>query len=234
MFGIIDLASLPKDRFWLYRSQWNKEDHTLHVLPHWNWKEGQNVPVYVYTDYPTAELFVNGVSQGRQTKAVPVEPTDGNRRDKEVMKRFRLMWEDVRFVPGEIRVVAYDANGYPKMEKVVKTAGKPHHIELSTYRTSLSADGKDLAYVTAKVVDKDGNLCPLDGRLMTFSVEGAGKYRAAANGDPTCLDIFHEPKMHAFNGLLTVIMQAGETSGTAVLNVKAKGLKGATLSLPVK
>ena len=234
MFGIIDLASLPKDRFWLYRSQWNKEDHTLHVLPHWNWKEGQNVPVYVYTDYPTAELFVNGVSQGRQTKAVPTEPTDGDRRDKEVMKRFRLMWEDVRYVPGEIRVVAYDANGYPKMEKVVKTAGKPHHIELSTYRTSLSADGKDLAYVTAKVVDKDGNLCPLDGRLMTFSVEGAGKYRAAANGDPTCLDIFHEPKMHAFNGLLTVIMQAGETSGTAVLNVKAKGLKGATLSLPVK
>ena len=234
MFGIIDLASLPKDRFWLYRSQWNKEDHTLHVLPHWNWKEGQNVPVYVYTDYPTAELFVNGVSQGRQTKAVPVEPTDGNRRSKEVMKRFRLMWEDVKYVPGEIRVVAYDANGYPKMEKTVKTAGKPHHIELSTYRTSLSADGKDLAYVTAKVVDMDGNLCPLDGRLMTFSVYGAGKYRASANGDPTCLDIFHEPQMHAFNGLLTVIVQAGETAGNVTLTVNAKGLKGATLSLPVK
>ena len=184
MFGIIDLASLPKDRFWLYRSQWNKTDHTLHVLPHWNWKDGQNVPVYVYTDYPTAELFVNGVSQGRQTKAVPVEPTTGNRRNKDVMKRFRLMWEDVKYVPGEIRVVAYDANGYPKMEKTVKTAGKPHHIELETYRTSLAADGKDLAYVTASIVDKDGNLCPLDGRLMTFSVAGAGSYRASANGVP--------------------------------------------------
>jgi beta-galactosidase len=234
MFGIIDLASLPKDRFWLYRSQWNKIDHTLHVLPHWNWKEGQNVPVYVYTDYPTAELFVNGVSQGRQTKAVPVEPTTGNRRNKEVMKRFRLMWEDVKYVPGEIRVVAYDTNGYPKMEKTIKTAGKPHHIELSTYRTSLDADGKDLAYVTVRVVDKDGNLCPLDGRLMTFSVEGAGVYRASANGDPTCLDIFHEPKMHAFGGMLSVIVKARETSGDVILKVNAKGLESASLTLPVK
>ena len=234
MFGIIDLASIPKDRFWLYRSQWNRTDHTLHVLPHWNWKAGQNVPVYVYTDYPSAELFVNGVSQGRQTKAVAVEPTDGDRKNRETMKRFRLMWEDVRYVPGEIRVVAYDGDGYPKMEKIVKTAGKPHHIELSTYRASLDADGKDLAYVTVKVVDKDGNLCPLDGRLMTFSVDGAGVYRASANGDPTCLDIFHEPQMHAFGGMLTVIVQAGETPGDVTLNVNAKGLKPASLTLPVK
>ena len=234
MFGIIDLASIPKDRYYLYRSQWNKTDHTLHVLPHWNWKEGQNVPVYVYTDYPTAELFVNGVSQGRLTKLVPDQPTDGNRKDREIMKRFRLMWEDVKYVPGEIRVVAYDANGYPKMEKTVKTAGKPHHIELSTYRTDLAADGKDLAYVTVRIVDKDGNLCTLDARLMNFSVKGEGVYRAAANGDPTCLDIFHEPQMHAFNGLLTVIVQAGETAGNVTLTVNAKGLKGATLSLPVK
>lgn len=234
MFGIIDLASIPKDRFWLYRSQWNKTDHTLHVLPHWNWKAGQNVPVYVYTDYPSAELFVNGVSQGRQTKAVAVEPTDGDRKNRETMKRFRLMWEDVIYVPGEIRVVAYDGDGYPKMEKIVKTAGKPHHIELSTYRASLDADGKDLAYVTVKVVDKDGNLCPLDGRLMTFSVDGAGVYRASANGDPTCLDIFHEPQMHAFGGMLTVIVQAGETPGDVTLNVNAKGLKPASLTLPVK
>lgn len=234
MFGIIDLASIPKDRFWLYRSQWNKTDHTLHVLPHWNWKAGQNVPVYVYTDYPSAELFVNGVSQGRQTKAVAVEPTDGDRKNRETMKRFRLMWEDVRYVPGEIRVVAYDGDGYPKMEKIVKTAGKPHHIELSTYRASLDADGKDLAYVTVKVVDKDGNLCPLDGRLMTFSVDGAGVYRASANGDPTCLDIFHEPQMHAFGGMLTVIVQAGETPGDVTLTVNAKGLKPASLTLPVE
>ena len=234
MFGIIDLASLPKDRFYLYRSQWNKNAHTLHVLPHWNWKSGQTVPVFVYTDFPSAELFVNGVSQGRISKDVSQGLTDGKRTNPETMKRFRLMWNDVKYVSGEIRVVAYDADGKPQMEKVVRTAGNPHHIELSTYRTSLAADGKDLAYVTAKIVDKDGNLCPLDGRLMTFSVQGAGRYRAAANGDPTCLDIFHEPKMHAFNGLLTIIVQALETEGEAVLTVKAKGLKDATLAIPVK
>ena len=233
MFGIIDLASIPKDRFWLYRSQWNKTDHTLHVLPHWNWKEGQNVPVFVYTDYPSAELFVNGVSQGKVCKDVSQGLTDGNRRNPETLKRFRLMWNDVKFVPGEIRVVAYDKDGNAAMEKTVKTAGKPHHIELETYRTSLAADGKDLAYVTASVVDKDGNLCPLDGRLMTFAVQGAGSYRASANGDPTCLDIFHEPQMHAFGGKLTVIVQAGENPGNVTLKVNSKGLQSASLTLPV-
>ena len=234
MFGIIDLASIPKDRFWLYRSQWNKTDHTLHVLPHWNWKEGQNVPVFVYTDYPTAELFVNGVSQGKVSKDVSQGLTDGSRRNPETLKRFRLMWNEVKFVPGEIRIVAYDKDGNAAMEKTVKTAGKPHHIKLETYRTSLAADGKDLAYVTASIVDKDGNLCPLDGRLMTFSVAGAGSYRASANGDPTCLDIFHEPQMHAFGGKLTVIVQAGENPGTVTLKVNAKGLQSAYMTLPVE
>ena len=176
---------------------------------------------------------MNGVSQGRQTKVQDAPLTDGNRKDRETMKRFRLMWENVEYIPGEIKVVAYDQNGYPKMEKTIRTAGKPHHVELDTYRTGLAADGKDLAYVTVKVVDKDGNLCPTDGRLMTFSVSGAGSYRASANGDPTCLDMFHLPQMHAFNGMLTVIVQAGETSGDVTLNVNAKGLKGASLTLPV-
>ena len=234
MFGIIDLASLPKDRFYLYRSQWNKNDHTLHVLPHWNWKSGQTVPVFVYTDFPSAELFVNGVSQGMISKDVTQGLTDGKRTNPETLKRFRLMWNDVKYVPGEIRVVAYDAEGKAQMEKVVKTAGKPHHIELATYRTSLAADGKDLAYVTAKVVDKDGNLCPLDRRILNFAVSGAGSYRAAANGDPTCLDLFHEPKMHAFGGMLTVIVQAGENPGNVTLKVSAKGLKPASLVLSVE
>ena len=190
--------------------------------------------MFVYTDYPTAELFVNGVSQGKISKDVSQGRTDGNKQNYETLKRFRLMWNDVKFVPGEIRVVAYDESGLPQMEKIVRTAGKPHHIELSSYKTSLFADGKDLAYVTAKIVDKDGNLCPLDGRLMKFSVTGAATYRAAANGDPTCLDIFHEPQMHAFGGMLTVIVQAGDTAGEAVLNVSAKGLKNGTINFELK
>ncbi len=225
MFGIIDLASIPKDRYYLYRSIWNKDEETLHILPHWNWEgyEGKPIPVFVYTNYPSAELFVNGKSYGRQTK---------NRQTVE--NRYRLMWHNVTYEPGEVKVIAYDADGKAVAEKKVYTAGKPHHIELQTDYTSLKADGKDLAYVTVRVVDKEGNLCPTDGRRLNFRVKGAGSYRASANGDPTCLDLFHLPQMHAFNGMLTVIVQAGETAGNLELQVSAKGLKTARLVLPVQ
>ncbi|MEJ8738802.1 glycoside hydrolase family 2 TIM barrel-domain containing protein [Phocaeicola sp. HCN-6420] len=226
MFGIIDLASIPKDRYYLYRSVWNKEAETLHILPHWNWegREGEKTPVFVYTNYPSAELFINGKSYGRQTK----------RKDGTVENRYRLMWYDAVYQPGEVKVVAYDEQGNPAAEKTIRTAGKPHHIELVTDRTSLQADGKDLAYVTLRIVDKDGNLCPNDGRLVSFKVKGAGKYRASANGDPTCLDLFHKPEMHAFGGMLTVIIQSGEKVGDIELQATAKGVKAGIIRIPVK
>lgn len=226
MFGIIDLASIPKDRYYLYRSVWNKEAETLHILPHWNWegREGEKTPVFVYTNYPSAELFINGKSYGRQTK----------HKNGTVENRYRLMWHDAVYQPGEVRVVAYDEQGNPVAEKTVRTAGKPHHIELVTDRSSLQADGKDLAYVTLRIVDKDGNLCPNDGRLVSFKVKGAGKYRASANGDPTCLDLFHKPEMHAFGGMLTVIVQSGEKAGEIELQATAKGIKTGTIRIPEK
>lgn len=226
MFGIIDLASIPKDRYYLYRSVWNKEAETLHILPHWNWegREGEKIPVFVYTNYPSAELFINGKSYGHQTK----------HKNGTVENRYRLMWHDAVYQPGEVRVVAYDEQGNPVAEKTVRTAGKPHHIELVTDRSSLQADGKDLAYVTLRIVDKDGNLCPNDGRLVSFKVKGTGKYRASANGDPTCLDLFHKPEMHAFGGMLTVIVQSGEKTGEIELQATAKGIKTGTIRIPVK
>lgn len=226
MFGIIDLASIPKDRYYLYRSVWNKEAETLHILPHWNWegREGEKTPVFVYTNYPSAELFINGKSYGRQTK----------HKNGTVENRYRLMWHDAVYQPGEVRVVAYDEQGNPVAEKTIRTAGKPHHIELVTDRSSLQADGKDLAYVTLRIVDKDGNLCPNDGRLVSFKVKGAGKYRASANGDPTCLDLFHKPEMHAFGGMLTVIVQSGEKTGEIELQATAKGIKTGAIRIPVK
>lgn len=226
MFGIIDLASIPKDRYYLYRSVWNKDAETLHILPHWNWegREGQKVPVFVYTNYPSAELFINGKSYGRQTK----------HKNGDVENRYRLMWHDAVYEPGEVKVVAYDADGKAVAEKTVRTAGKPHHIELTTDYPTLKADGKDLAYVTLRIVDKDGNLCPTDGRLVNFKVKGAGKYRASANGDPTCLDLFHLPRMHAFSGMLTVIVQSGEESGEIELQASAKGIKAGKIKINVK
>ena len=225
MFGIIDLASIPKDRYYLYRSLWNRNEETLHILPHWNWEghEGEKVPVFVYTNYSSAELFVNGKSYGKQTK-----------NNQTVENRYRLMWHDVVYEPGEVKVIAYDRNGKATAEKVIRTAGKPHRIELSTPHHTLNADGKDLAYVTLRIVDKDGNLCPTDGRLVNFNVKGAGRYRASANGDPTCLDLFHLPRMHAFNGMLTVILQASKEAGTMELKASAKGLKSGSIQIDVK
>lgn len=236
VFGIIDLASLPKDRYYLYRSLWNKRDNTLHVLPHWTWsgREGENTPVFVYTSYPEAELFVNGKSYGKQRKLDAKAALSLKEKDALwLQRRYRLMWMDVPYEPGELKVVAYDKDGRPAEEKIVRTAGKPHHLEVVADRMQLTADGKDLAYITVRVVDKDGNLCPVDNRLVTFSVKGAGTFRAAANGDATCLDLFHLPRMHAFSGQLTAIVQTGTEAGQLVFEAKAKGLKSAKLTLDV-
>lgn len=235
MFGIIDLASIPKDRYYLYKSIWNKNEHTLHILPHWNWEghEGDTVPVFVYTDYPEAELFINGKSYGRQRKETDAPATKG-KIEFDVLKRYRLMWMDAIYQPGEVKVVAYDKQGNKAAEKVLRTAGKPHHLELVTRHNTLKADGKDLAYVTVRVVDKDGNLCPVDSREVKFSVKGAGSFRATANGDATNLQQFHLPRMKAFSGQLTAIVQAGESAGEIILTASAKGVKSGKISIDVE
>ena len=225
-FGIIDLASIPKDRYWLYRSVWRPDVETLHILPHWTWpgREGEITPVYVYTNYPSAELFVNGESQGMQTKSMENEQT-----------RYRLMWNEVVYQPGEIKVVAYDAKGNAVAESSVRTAGHPDHLELNADRTIISSDGKDLAYVEVSVVDKNGNLCPSDGRLVSFSTDGdGGFYRASANGDPSCTDLFHLPQMHLFNGKLTAIVQASEIPGEVTLTASAEDLREGTITITTK
>lgn len=222
MFGIIDLASLPKDRYYLYRSVWNDKQNTLHILPHWTWMDriGENTPVFVYTNHPSAELFINGKSQGIQKKS-----------NQSNLHRFRLMWMDTTFEPGELKVVAYNHDGEKVDVKTIHTADKPNSIELKTTKTELTADGKDLSYITIKVVDKDGNLCPHENRKISFSVKGAGVFRAVANGDPTNLEAFHLPEMHTFNGMLTMIVQSSTKEGDIIVNAKSKGLKSGTLRL---
>ena len=236
LFGIIDLASLPKDRYWLYRSVWAPEEGTLHIVPHWTWpgREGEITPVFVYTNAPSAELFVNGKSQGfrRKLSGPQVEalrPSD----PLWLQRRYRLIWDDVRYEPGELRVVAYNADGSKMAEQTIRTAGKPHHIQLTTDSKGLQANGDDLAYVTVSIVDKDGNLCPDATPVVEFSTKGAGHFRAAGNGDATCLDLFHLPRHHAFAGQLTAIVESSKVPGTLTLTAKAKGLKPATLTLTV-
>ncbi len=235
LFGIIDLASLPKDRYYLFRSQWNRRDHTLHILPHWTWpgREGHVTPVMVYTDYPEAELFINGRSQGRQRRLTAAEAA-ASTDSLALLRRYRMIWPDAVYTPGTIEVVAYDNSGQPADTATVHTASAPHHIELISSRDTLEPTGDDLAYVTVRVVDRNGNLCPHDSRQIQFSVDGAGSYRAAANGDPTCTEQFHLPRMHASAGQLTAIVQSKTTPGTLRLRAKAPGLKSATIEIPVK
>ncbi len=239
-FGAVDLATLPKDRFYLYRSHWNKSEETLHILPHWTWngREGEVTPIFVYTNYPTAEVFINGKSQGKQTKnlSIPLRETENPESQKtfERQKRYRLMWLNTKYEPGSVKVVAYNDKGEAVAEKEIHTAGKPYQIKLTADRNYIKADGKDLAYITVEVVDKEGNVCPNVNDLVQFEVKGAGKFRASANGDATSLDLFHEPKMHLFNGKLMAIVQASEKTGEIIFKAKSQKIKGNQIKIQVK
>ncbi len=221
-FGIFDLAGLPKDRYYLYRSRWNTEEETIHLLPHWNWqgREGEVTPVYCYTNYPTAELFVNGKSQGRISKNPEV-----------LMDRYRLRWNEVKYEPGELKVVVYDKDGNRKGEKVVRTAGNAVGMQLEADRKTAVADGKDMVFVTVKIVDKDGNFCPTANNQLRFKVDGAGVFKGVCNGDATSLEVFTEPTMKAFNGALVVGVQTKKEAGDIKLTVSGKGLKSQKLTI---
>ena len=220
-FGICDLAGLPKDRYYLYRSHWNRQQHTIHLLPHWSFGKdriGKVTPVYCYTDYPEGELFVNGKSQGR------IRKNPASRLD-----RYRLRWNDVVYQPGEVKVVVYDADGRKAGEQTIRTAGKPAAIACDVWTQNdasrLKADGNDLAYVTVSLTDKNGTMIPEANDQLTFEVTGAGCFEAVCNGDATSLEPFKQPTMKLFNGQLVVVVRAAKQSGTATLKVTDKSRK---------
>lgn len=210
-FGAVDLAGLPKDRYYLYRSVWNKKEHTVHLLPHWTWpgREGEITPVYCYTDFPTAELFVNGKSQGKISK-----------NKDSLYDRYRLRWNDVKYEPGELKVVVYDQMGKVAGEQVVCTAGTPVAIKLVADREFIKADGEDLSYITVSVVDANGVECPTLDDELSFEVTGAGQFKAVCNGDATSLESFVKPQMKLFSGKLVVTVQSKKTKGSILLKVK--------------
>ena len=236
-FGICDLAGLPKDRYWLYRSHWNRDEHTIHLLPHWTWpdRKGEVTPVYCYTDYPEGELFVNGKSQGR-IKKVKEEPGKWDAKNR--LDRFRLRWNNVRYEPGELKVVVYDEQGRQAGTRVVRTAGAPARLKLDVWTqqsdlspiaatadgqpqrpSTLKADGQDLAFVTVSLVDKNGTLIPNAADQLQFEVQGAGTFRAVCNGDATSLEPFTQPTMKLFNGQLVAVVQAADKAGLLTLKV---------------
>ena len=232
-FGICDLAGLPKDRYYLYRSKWNKNQHTIHLLPHWSWglskkdkgnRIGQETPVYCYTDYPTGELFINGKSQGKISKN-PAERLD----------RYRLRWNHVKYEPGEIKVVVYDAQGNVAGEQTVRTAGKPAELKLEAWTANeagLNADGDDLAFVTVSLTDAEGTLIPQADDQLTFEVTGTGCFEAVCNGDATSLEPFKKPTMKLFNGQLVVVVRSAKEPGILTLKV-TDDARGFTKSIDI-
>jgi beta-galactosidase len=223
-FGIIDLAGIPKDRYFLYQSRWS-DKKVLHVLPHWNWegKEGQVIPVFVYTNYPEAELFINGKSFGRR------------KFNKEsLLDSYRLRWNNAIYQPGELKVIAYHTDGSVAASTAVKTAGKPFKIVLSPDRTYLKSDGQDVTYVTVSVVDRHGNLCPFADNTVNFNISGRGFLRAVDNGNPASEEPFQANTRKAFFGKCMAIVQSKGKTGEIKIAANSPGLLGASVNILAK
>ena len=232
-FGAVDLCGFPKDRFFLYQSQWT---HTpmVHVLPHWNWENTnhETIPVIAYTNCDEVELFVNGESQGRKVKGKDLTRLEVKflRYEKDhFMSKYRLSWE-VPYSPGSLRVVGY-VDGKSVAEKTIKTSGKPARVRLVPDRSTLAADGCDLSYVTVRIEDRDGNLCPLASNLVRFSVEGAGAIAAVGNGNAATTAPFIADHREAFNGLCMLIVRSDKRPGNISIVAEAEGLLPGTVSL---
>jgi beta-galactosidase len=220
-FGIVDLCGIPKDRYYLYKSYWNDDEPTVHILPHWNW-EGKSgkVPVFVYTSGDCAELFLNGKSLGKQCKK-PNSPIS--------TERFRLMWKDVFYQPGELKAVAYK-EGKMIGEHVINTSGEPYQIRLTPDRTVIHANGMDLSYVLVEAVDKNGNLCPLADNLIKLVVTGPARIAGVGNGNPQSIEEFHASEIKLFYGKAMIILGSGFDKGEVKVTATAdKLLKNASL-----
>ena len=216
--GIVDLAGFPKDRFWLYQARWRPELRMAHILPHWTWpgREGEVTPVHVFTSGDEAELFVNGKSQGRQKKA-PYQ--------------YRFRWDYVAYEPGEIRVESWK-EGKPWAEEKIRTAGPAARLQASVDRAEIRADGRDLAFVSILIADKEGSAAPRADNRLRFAVHGPGEIIATDNGDPTSFEPFQSPTRKAFNGRCLAIVRARPGKGGVLrVTAEADGLAPASLAI---
>ncbi|HEY4973255.1 MAG TPA: DUF4982 domain-containing protein, partial [Steroidobacteraceae bacterium] len=233
-FGMVDLAGFPKDRYFLYQSVWTRQP-MVHLLPHWSWEghEWQRIPVMVYSNADQVELFLNGRSLGR--KRVGSEPVDLPVGDKisatrSFSSKYRLLWQ-VPYEPGTLQAVAYQ-HGREVAHDEVRTAGAPARIRLIADRSTIHADGDDLAFITVRIEDSDGNPCPQADNLVNFRVTGAGTLEAVDNGNAASVESFHADHRQAFNGLaLLIVRSRGGQAGKIDINATGDGLAPGTIEL---
>lgn len=217
-FGIVDLAGFPKDVYYLYQSEWHPEKKVLHLFPHWNWTPGQDIDMWAYyNNADEVELFVNGESQGVRTKG---------------KDDFHVVWR-VKYEPGVVKVVSRK-DGKAVLEKEIHTAGEPAQIRLTADRNEIKSDGRDLSFVTVKVLDKDGNLCPNADNQIMFDVQGAGFIAGVDNGSPVSMEKFKADHRKAFYGKCLVVVQSDGKSGGIKLTATSEGLKTAVTAIKAK
>ena len=222
-FGIVDLCGIPKDRYYLYKSRWKPDETTVHILPHWNWQDSgyETVPVFVYTNGDCAELFLNGKSVGTKCKKPDSE---------DAPERYRLMWMDVGYEPGELKAVAYKS-GKRIGEAVVQTAGEPYRLKMTPEKTEMAGDSKDLTYVLVEAVDREGNLCPLADDLVNFKISGPAVIEGVGNGNPQSLEPFVADYRKLFYGKAMVIIRSTGKPGEIILSATGKDVKKATVRI---
>jgi beta-galactosidase len=209
-FGFIDLAGFPKDRYYLYQSQWTAKP-MVHLLPHWNWEgeEGQKIPVMAYSNAQEVELFLNGKSLGKKARYSDAFVMPVNKRTDESLKfttKYRRVWQ-VPYEPGTLKAVAYE-NGKQAAVEEVRTAGAPAKVKLAADRTTIQADGDDLSFITVRIEDQHGNLCPNADNLVHFAVTGAGSIAAVDNGNAATVEPFQADYRKAFSGMALVIVRS--------------------------
>ncbi|KAI1351038.1 glycoside hydrolase family 2 protein [Xylaria sp. FL0043] len=217
-FGIVDMAGFKKDRFYLYQARWRPDLPMAHILPHWTWPDrvGQTTPVHVFSAADEAELFVNGVSAGRKTRPA---------------SSWRFRWDDVKYQPGEVHVVAYKG-GKEWATDTKKTVGSAAKMNITADRTALAGDGYDLSYITIAIVDANGDIVPQASNNVTFSLTGPGKIVSTDNGYPADFTVFPSPSRKAFNGLVLAIVRANAgASGDIVVSTSSPGLPSTTVTL---
>ena len=215
-FGIVDLAGFPKDAYYMYQSEWTNTP-VLHLFPHWNWRKGETVDVWAYSNCQEVELFLNGQSLGKKAKGVD---------------DLHLMWH-VPYAPGTLKAVGRTA-GKEILTREIRTAGAPAQIVLKADRKAIAADGKDLSFVTVRVLDDRGTLVPDAGNLVRFSIAGKGKLAAVDNGLQTSMESFQASERRAFNGLCLAVVQSKEQAGAITLKAQSDGLKEASIVITAK
>ena len=234
-FGIVDLCGIPKDRYYLYRSYWRPDKLTAQILPHWNWPDrtGKNVPVFVYTNGDSAELFLNDKSLGKRTKLKTV-PDGLNGDYYAVIDKYRLRWMDVVYEPGELKAVIYK-NGAVIGETVKKTAGEPVKLTLTPDRNTISADGYDLSYILVEAVDKEGNPCPIADDMVTFKLGGPAEIAGIGNGNPLSMEPFQDSEHSLFFGKAMLVLRSKEgKSGSVTITATADGYDTAKVQVDTK